>query len=170
MSCWTLSFTLVQRPHIGLSWKTCWKFATFRCEAKFEPLSFALPKAFAFSSILYPLDNSAFLTVSLLNFYVESPWGLPCFAYVTYDRLRIHLYSGGNVVSLLLTFLIQQPTHLPFGSGVSALFHLSRVTKLTMIHLRYPYRSLLCSYTESGYQHNELSCLAFRYVHYLLIT
>jgi hypothetical protein len=122
MSCWTLSFTLVQRPHIGLSWKTCWKFATFRCEAELEPLSFALPKAFAFSSILYPLDNSAFLTVSLLNFYVESPSGLPCFAYLTHDRLRIHLYSGGNYVPLSLTFLVQRPTHSPFWLRCISLF------------------------------------------------
>ncbi len=114
MSIWTLSFTLVQFLYIGLSWKTCWESATFRCEAKFEPLSSALPEAFAFSSILYPLDNSASLTVSLLNFYVESLSGLPCFAYLTHDRLRIHLYSGGNYVPLSLTFLVQRPTHLPF--------------------------------------------------------
>ncbi len=170
MSIWTLSFTLVQHPHIGLSWKTCWKSATFRCETKLEPLSFALPKAFAFSSILYPLDNSASLTVSLLNGCVESPLGLPCSACSTRDQLRIHLYSGGNIVSLLPRFGVQQPTHLPFWFRCISLFHLSSITKLTMIHLRYPYRSPLCSYTESGYQHDELSCLAFRYGHYLLVT
>ena len=122
MSCWTLSFTLVQRPHIGLSWKTCWKSATFRCEAKLEPLSSALPKAFAFSSILYPLDNSAFLTVSILNWCVESPWGLPCSVCSTCDRLRIHLYSGGNYVPLSLTFLVQRPTHSPFWLRCISLF------------------------------------------------
>jgi len=149
MSIWTLSFTLVQFLYIGLSWKTCWESATFRCEAKFEPLSSELPEAFAFSSILYPLDNSASLTVSLLNFYVESPSGLPCFAYLTHDRLRIHLYSGGNYVPFVADVLISTtyPLAFFFGSGVSAFFHLSSITKLTMIHCRYPYRSLPCSYT-----------------------
>ena len=122
MSCWTLSFTSVQFLYFGLSVKTCCKSATFRCEAKFEPLSPALPGAFAFSSFPYPLDNSAFLTVSLLNWRVESPWGLPCSVCSTCDRLRTHLYSGGNYVPLSLTFLVQRPTHSPFWLRCISLF------------------------------------------------
>ena len=78
---------MVKFLHIGLSFKTRWKSAAFRREAKLEPLSSALPQAFAFSNILYPLDNSAFLAVGLLNTRdrVENPTGLPCFACVTCD-------------------------------------------------------------------------------------
>ena len=67
MSVWTLSFTLVRFLYVGLSVETCWKWAAFQREAKSEPLSSALPEALASSSILYPLDLSAFLTVSLLS-------------------------------------------------------------------------------------------------------
>ena len=98
----------------------------------------------------------------------ESPSGLPCSACLTYDRLRVHHYSGGNGGSLRETIRVQPPTHAPFGAGVSALFHRLRLTKLTMIHCRYPYRSLPGSYTDLGYQYTELSCLAFHCGHYLL--
>jgi hypothetical protein len=69
MSVRTLSFTLVRFLYVGLSVETCWKWAAFQREATSKPLSSALPEAFAFSSILYPLDMSAFLAVSLLNGY-----------------------------------------------------------------------------------------------------
>jgi hypothetical protein len=87
MSRRTLSFTRVKFLHIGLSFKTGWKWAAFRREAKLEPLSSALPEAFAFSNILYPLDDSASLAVGLLRSMnrEENPTGLPCFACLTCD-------------------------------------------------------------------------------------
>ncbi len=51
----------IRFPYIWFIVETRQKSAIFRCRAKLEPLSPALPGAFAFSGVLYPLDSCAFL-------------------------------------------------------------------------------------------------------------
>ena len=67
MTVRSLSFTPVQFLYLGLSWDTCQKSAVFqRKVSNLYPAHYKL--AFAFSGLLYPLGNSAFLTVGLLIF------------------------------------------------------------------------------------------------------
>ena len=147
MSVKTLSFTRVQFLHIGLLVKTCWKSAIFRCEVKLDlyPPHYQRHSLFPASLTRWTIHSSY---EKLTQHHIESPSGLPCSVCSTSDRLRVHLYSGGDIGSLLLTFGNQQPTHLPFGSGVSSSFHLLRFTKLEMIHISYPYRSPPGSYID----------------------
>ena len=67
MSVRTLSFTVVQFLYVAVSVKTCGKSAVFRHRVMFQPTFLALPKTFAFSRLLYPLDDSVVFTVDLLR-------------------------------------------------------------------------------------------------------
>ena len=79
--------------------------------------------AFAFSSILYPLNPQAFLAVGFLRGWRRGSLGLPCFDCMTINRRGFHLYSGGRCGTLLLAQQHQLPFHIPFGHGDSALLH-----------------------------------------------
>jgi hypothetical protein len=57
--------------------------------------------------------------------------------------------------------LLQQPTHLPFGSGVSASFHQAHITKRTAIHLLNPSGPLLDPCPDLRLRDSDLSCPAY---------
>lgn len=119
MSKSTLSFTVVKFLYWAVSVKTCEKSAVFRPGVTLKLLFLALPKTFACSRFLYPLDNSVAFTVDLLRIS-ESPLGLPCSVHLTYANSGFCLGSAGSVVLSMLTNSLQHPTQSPFGSSVSA--------------------------------------------------
>jgi hypothetical protein len=84
------ALALLQRRG-SLPVRTCGKSAAFQRGAKFEPLSRALPRAFACSRILYPLRTSAFLAAGLLGALSEDASGLPCSASLTCNGFGLRL-------------------------------------------------------------------------------
>lgn len=111
MSDETLSFTVVQFLYSGLSLRTRWKSATFRCGANFEPLSSALPEAIAFSSILSPLNipPPLRLAYSLSGEFMG-------FTVVPHVEMR-----SGRVLPMLRRVLF---CHLTVASSIRPLAHL----------------------------------------------
>lgn len=135
MSCETLSCTVVQFLYLDLSLRTRWKSATFRCGANLEPLSSALPEAFASSSILYPLG--VLLPLRLAYSFSEELMG-----FTVVPRVEIRSGRGlasapaSCVLSSDSTFL-SRTTRVPFGESVSALLHSFLSDEaLEAIHLR----------------------------------
>ena len=89
------------------------------------PLSLALPGAFAFSNILYPLGDCAFLTVGLprLSTLAGEPIGLTTFRRFDMRQCGLCLYSGRSFVPSIVERHPRQSTCAPFGKSVSAWFH-----------------------------------------------
>lgn len=98
-----------------LPFETSGKFATFRCRAL--PLSWALPQAFAFSRLLYPLDNSVSLAVNLLVVitYTRINGANPVFRAYDIRLFGFRQYPGRLFVPYALNIRqYLKPTYLPF--------------------------------------------------------
>ena len=146
MSVKTLSFTMAQFLYIGLSVKTHWKSAAFRREARTPILR--ITRGIRFFQHPLPAGRFTLLAKSLLNITlrVHRAYRVP------YVRHATHLGSiytpvGISALCCWRSETNNQPTY-PFGSGVSTSFHLLYFTKLEMIHISYPYRSLPCPYVD----------------------